>query len=77
MPSEVQRLGGTVRRWFDKLCNFHLAKVTNGPTEALNNLVKRTKRVDFGLRNFENYRVRALLCAGKPNRRVLGWIVVR
>jgi hypothetical protein len=30
-----------------------------------------------GFRNFENYRIRALLCAGKPNWRVLGSIVVR
>ncbi len=46
-------------------------------TEALNNLIKRIKRVGFGFRNFENYRIRALLYAGKPNWRVLGSIVVR
>jgi transposase len=77
MPAEVQKLGATISRWFDKICNFHLAKVTNGPTETLNNLIKRIKRVGFGFRNFENYRVRALLYAGKPNWRVLGSIVVR
>ena len=77
MPPEVQRLGRTIQRWFDKICNYHLAKVTNGPTEALNNLVKRIKRTGFGFRNFENYRIRALLYAGKPNWRVLGSIVVR
>ena len=77
MPPEIQRLGGTIRRWFDKLCNYHLAKVTNGPTEALNNLIKRIKRVAYGFRNFDNYRIRALLYAGKPNWRVLGSIVVR
>jgi len=77
MPAEVQRLGRTIRRWFDKLCNHHLAKVTNGPTESLNNLIKRIKRVGFGFRNFRNYRIRALLYAGKPNWRVLGSIVVR
>ena len=77
MPPEVQRLGRTIRRWFDKLCNYHLAKVTNGPTESLNNLIKRIKRVGFGFRNFRNYRIRALLYAGKPNWRVLGSIVVR
>ena len=49
----------------------------NGPTEALNNLIKRIKRIGFGFRNFENYRIRALLYAGKPNWRVLGSIVVR
>ena len=77
MPPEIQRLGKTIRRWFDKLCNYHLARVSNGPTEALNNLIKRIKRIGFGFRNFENYRIRALLYAGKPNWRVLGSIVVR
>ena len=77
MPPEVQRLGRTIRKWFDKLCNYHLAKVSNGPTEALNNLIKRIKRIGFGFRNFNNYRIRALLYAGKPNWRVLGSIVVR
>jgi transposase len=77
MPPEIQRLGKTIRRWFDKICNYHLAKVSNGPTEALNNLVKRIKRIGFGFRNFENYRIRALLYAGKPNWRVLSSIVVR
>ncbi|MGB9112273.1 MAG: ISL3 family transposase [Acidimicrobiales bacterium] len=77
MPPEIQRLGKTIERWFDKICNYHLAKVSNGPTEALNNLVKRIKRIGFGFRNFENYRIRALLYAGKPNWRVLGSIVVR
>ena len=77
MPPEVQKLGSTIRRWFDKICNFHLARMSNGPTEALNNLIKRIKRVGFGFRNFDNYRIRALLYAGKPNWRVLGSIVVR
>jgi transposase len=77
MPPEIQRLGNTLRKWFAKICNYHLARVTNGPTEALNNLIKRIKRIGFGFRNFENYRIRALLYAGKPNWRVLGSIVVR
>ncbi len=77
MPPEIQRLGRTLQAWFDKIANFHLARVSNGPTEALNNLIKRIKRIGFGFRNFENYRIRALLYAGKPNWRVLGSIVVR
>ena len=32
-----------------------------------NNLIKRIKRAAFGFRNFANYRIRALLYAGKPN----------
>ncbi len=77
MPPEIQKLGRTIRQWFDKICNFHVARVSNGPTEAINNLIKRIKRVGFGFRNFQNYRIRALLYAGKPNWRVLGSIVVR
>ena len=77
MPPEIRRLGRTIRDWFVKILNFHIARVTNGPTEALNNLIKRIKRIGFGFRNFENYRIRALLYAGKPNWRVLGSIVVR
>lgn len=71
MPPEIQKLCGTIKRCFEKLCNFHFATVTNGPTETLNNLIKRVKRIGFGLSNFENYRVRALLYAGMPNWRVL------
>jgi transposase len=77
MPPEIQKLGRTLKAWFEKIANFHLARVSNGPTEALNNLIKRIKRIGFGFRNFENYRIRALLYAGKPNWRVLGSIVVR
>ncbi len=76
MPPEVQRLGRTIGDWFDKIVNFHQARVSNGPTEALNNLIKRIKRIGFGFRNFKNYRIRALLYAGRPNWRVLGSIVV-
>jgi transposase len=77
MPPEIQKLSRTIRQWFDRICNFHIARVSNGPTEALNNLIKRIKRIGFGFRNFENYRIRALLYAGRPNWRVLGSIVVR
>lgn len=67
MPPEVRSLGRTLRRWRDHILAWHEAKVTNGPAEAINNLMKRIKRIGFGLRNFRHYRVRALLYAGKPN----------
>lgn len=76
MSPEMQRLGRTLKRWFDKLCNWHEAKVSNGPTEGLNNLIKRIKRIGFGFTNFTNYRIRALLYAGKPNWRLLRSVVV-
>jgi transposase len=77
MPAEIRKLGRTLNSWSAKICNYHLARMSNGPTEALNNLIKRIKRVGFGFRNFENYRIRALLYAGRPNWNVLNSIVVR
>lgn len=67
MPPEVRSLGRTLRRWRDHIIAWHTAKVTNGPTEAINNLIKRIKRVGFGLTRFRNYRIRVLLYAGRPN----------
>jgi hypothetical protein len=48
--------------------------VSNGPTEALNNLIKRVKRAAFGFTSFRNYRVRALLYAGKSRWSLLATI---
>jgi len=53
---------------------WHHASVTNGPTEAMNNLIKRIKRIGFGFRLFTNYRIRVLLYAGKPNWDLLATI---
>ena len=66
-PIEAHQLGRTLLRWKDQICAWHASGVSNGPTEAVNNLVKRVKRVAFGIVNFRNYRIRALLYAGKPN----------
>ena len=41
--------------------------MSNGPTEAANNLIKRIKRIGFGFRRFAHYRLRVLLYAGRPN----------
>ena len=47
MPEEVNRLGRTLRRWRTRTSNWYHVQVTNGPTEAANNLMKRVKRVGF------------------------------
>ncbi len=67
MPFEVRRLGRTIARWAAQIVAWHRSHVTNGPTEAVNNLAKRIKRVAFGLVNFRHHRVRCLLYAGKPD----------
>ncbi len=67
MPPEVQSLAGTLRRWRNQILAWHTARVSNGPTEAVNNLIKRIKRIGFGFRRFDHYRIRVLLYAGRPN----------
>jgi transposase len=67
VPPEINQLGRTIGRWATQITNWHRSGLTNGPTEAINNLVKRIKRIGFGFRRFRNYRIRALLYAGRPN----------
>lgn len=71
LPREVNRLGRTITRWATQITNWHLSRVTNGPTQGINNQIKRIKPAGFGFRNFANYRIRALLYAGKPNWNLL------
>jgi len=50
---ELQRLARTISAWQDQLlAYFHTGRASNGPTEAVNLLIKRIKRVGFGFRNF-------------------------
>ncbi len=77
MPPEVRSLGRTLARWRNQIVAWHRARVSNGPTEAVNNLVKRVKRVAFGITNFRNYRIRALLYTGKPNWDLLATLTPR
>jgi transposase len=77
MPPEVRSLGRTLRRWRDHIVAWHEARATNGPTEAMNNLIKRIKRIGFGFRRLRHYRVRALLYAGRPNWDLLATVTPR
>ena len=67
LPPEINRLGRTLSTWRTQISNWHAARVTNAATEAANNLIKRVKRAAFGSTDFANYRIRALLYAGKPD----------
>lgn len=76
-PPEVRSLGRTLLKWKHQIVAWHEAHFTNAPTEAANNLIKRVKRSAFGFRSFRNYRVRALLYAGKPNWSLLATVIPR
>ncbi|MFN2555890.1 MAG: transposase [Nitriliruptorales bacterium] len=61
---EVTRLARTIRQWRRKVLAYHTTHLSNGPTEAMNLLIKKVKRVGHGFRSFANYRLRLLLHCG-------------
>jgi transposase len=75
---ELTRLAHTVDRWRDEILAFHTTGgASNGPTEAVNLLIEKIRRLGHGYRNFTNYRRRLLLGCGitwdtVPTRRIRG-----
>lgn len=62
---EAARLGRTLASWRPELlAYFDTHRASNGPTEAMNLLVEKTRRIGHGYRNFANYRLRLLLACG-------------
>lgn len=62
---ELIRLATTIDSWRSELlAYFTTGGISNGPTEAINLLIKKIKRVGHGFRNFDNYRLRLLLHCG-------------
>jgi transposase len=62
---ELNRLARTIDGWRDELlAYFETGGISNGPTEAMNLLIKKVKRTGHGFRNFDNYRLRLLLHCG-------------
>jgi len=63
--TELLRLARTLGAWREEqLAYFDTGGVSNGPTEAVNRLIKKIKRIGHGYRNFTNYRLRLLLHCG-------------
>jgi transposase len=55
----------TIVSWRSELlAYFTTGDLSNGPTEAINLLIKNIKRIGHGFRNFNNYRLRLLLHCG-------------
>ena len=75
---ELRRLARTIDSWrAELLAYFDTGGISNGPTEAMNLLIKKIKRVGHGFRNFDNYRLRLLLHCGvdwhtQPTTRIRG-----
>jgi transposase len=75
---EVARLGRTLASWrAELLAYWRTGGASNGPTEAMNLLIEKIRRVGHGYRNFANYRLRLLLHCGTdwqdaPTTRIRG-----
>ena len=64
---EIERLTRTIKAWPPQLLAYFTTRgASNGPTEAVNPLIKRIKRVGFSYRNRRNDRLRLLLHCGMP-----------
>ncbi|MFN2503711.1 MAG: ISL3 family transposase [Acidimicrobiales bacterium] len=62
--SELHRLAKTMSRWRTEVLAHHRTGASNGPTEAVNHLIKKVLRVAHAFRNRDNYRLRLLLHCG-------------
>lgn len=52
----------TIIRWLDEIIAYFDNRTTSGVVEGINNKLKLIKRSAYGFRNFDNFRVRCLLC---------------
>ena len=52
---------GTMVRWFGEIVGYFDGRTTSGTVEGINNKLKLIKRLGYGFRNFNNFRLRSLL----------------
>jgi len=62
----LQRLVGTLTRWFDPILRYIRQRSTNGITEGVNNKIKLIQRMAYGLRHEHQRRKRILAWCGAP-----------
>ncbi|NDF13377.1 MAG: ISL3 family transposase [Proteobacteria bacterium] len=57
---EIKRLRSTLKRWLDEILNHFSSGLTNAQTEGFNNKAKVAKRMAYGYRSQNNFRLRVL-----------------
>src|SRR5882762_2423422 len=62
----LQRIAGTLTRWFAPIVRYIRNRYTNGMTEGFNNKIKLIQRMAYGLRNEHKRRKRILAWCGAP-----------
>ena len=57
---EFKALLSTIAHWREEILNYFDYPITNGFTEGKNNRIKTIKRMAYGYRNIDNFRMRIL-----------------
>jgi len=58
--TEVKTTAMTLNLWKNEILNYFENRITNARTEGFNNKAKLVKRMAYGYKNFNNYRLRLL-----------------
>ena len=62
----------TIKNWLEYICNSFIDKrFSNGFTDGLNNKIKVIKRVKFGYKDFDFFRLRLLYILNNKNMKKL------
>jgi len=61
----LQRIAGTLTRWFNPIVRYIRQRYTNGMTEGFNNKIKLIQRMAYGLRHEHKRQKRILAWCGK------------
>ena len=64
-PPIFQKLGKTLRLWFEPIIRMWRFTKSNGITEGFHRKMKLIQRRGYGYRNFQNYRLRVLIECGR------------
>ncbi|NJK52748.1 MAG: transposase [Leptolyngbyaceae cyanobacterium SU_3_3] len=52
---------GTIENWLEEITSYFFNRTTSGVVEGINNKLKLIKRLGYGFRNFENFKLRCLI----------------
>ncbi|WP_034682078.1 transposase, partial [Caldalkalibacillus mannanilyticus] len=55
----------TLETWKSYILNYFELRYTNAKTEGINHKIKNRKRISYGFRNMENFRIRVKLECSK------------
>lgn len=57
---EIKTLRRTLVRWRNEILNYFATRLTNARTEGFNNVAKLIQKRSYGVKSFENYRLKYL-----------------